>query len=132
LVIGAKKGLPNFNEFLLQSDVQVSRRLQVRKDRKFQQAYEIGISNYFALEAWNSYTQACPMPLTMMIVTNQVSLLLTNENNPPFYGPMSLAFTNIGTSFSTNLSANSWERGGFRQPLNHLEIFVPDSEFHFQ
>jgi len=132
LVIGAKKGLPNFNEFLLQSDVQVSRRLQARKDRTFQQAYEIGISNYFALEAWNSYTQACPMPLTMMIVTNQASLILTNENNPPFSGPMSLAFTNIGTSFTTNFLANTWNGREFRQPLNHLEIFVPDSEFHFQ
>ena len=132
LVIGAKKGLPSFNEFLLQSDVQVSRRLQVRKDRKFQQAYEIGISNYFALEAWNSYTQACPMPLTMMIVTNQASLLLTNENNPPFNGPMSLAFTNIGTSFSTNFPAyTSWQAREFKVPLERLEVFVPDSEFHF-
>ncbi|PYK60496.1 MAG: hypothetical protein DME21_11475, partial [Verrucomicrobia bacterium] len=133
LVIGAKKGLPNFNEFLLQSDVQVSRRLQARKDRTFQQAYEIGISNYFALEAWNSYTQACPMPLTIMIVTNQASLILTNENNPPFSGPMSLAFTNIGTSFSTNYPAyTSWQAKEFKVPLDHLDLFVPDSEFHFQ
>ncbi|PYL00803.1 MAG: hypothetical protein DME19_03875 [Verrucomicrobia bacterium] len=139
LVIGAKKGLPNFNEFLLESTVQVTRRMQAFKQTRdfnspvtFQQAYEIGISNYFALEAWNSYTQACPVALSMMIVTNRASLVLTNENNPPYNGPLRPAFTNIVTNVTATIPAFTWNGRDFRVPLERVEVFVPDSEFHFQ
>ena len=138
LVIGAKKGLPNFNEFLLESSVEVTRRLQGVKDRAgstnvtFQQTYEIGISNYCALEAWNSYTQACPFPVDM-ILTNRISLTLSNEASLPYVvSPARLKTTNVVTSVTATLPAGTWDGNQFQVPLKHLEIFVPDQEFHFQ
>jgi len=60
-VIGAKKGFPNFNEFAMQSIVDVTRKLQIRKaavggrPTATNQMFLVGISNVFAAEAWNSY-----------------------------------------------------------------------------
>jgi hypothetical protein len=139
-VIGAKKGLPNFNECLMESSVQVTRRMQVFKSFSgattnfgFQQAYEIGVSNRVALEAWNSYTQACPFPLTMFL-TNRTSLVLSNESLPPLNNVSArLAATNVTRSLANGMpiAANSWKGRDFQVPLDRVEIFVPDSEFHF-
>jgi len=134
-VIGVRKGLPNFNEFLLESSVQVTRRMQAFKDSGnnvlFQQAYEIGVSNLMALEAWNSYTQACPFAMDM-ILTNRVSLVLSNENPFTVLAPTnlnSIAITNVAI---TNYLANTWSGNQFQIPLKHVEFFVPDREFHFR
>ncbi|MHC1762808.1 MAG: hypothetical protein AB9869_00670 [Verrucomicrobiia bacterium] len=61
LVIGAKKGYPNFNKFVVQTMAEVSRRLEVWKDNPTgrpvgtNQMYVIGVSNRFGIEGWNSY-----------------------------------------------------------------------------
>ena len=63
LVIGAKKGYPNFNKLVVQTMAEISRRLEVRKatpqGRPVQtnQMYVIGISNRFGIEGWNSYSR---------------------------------------------------------------------------
>ena len=86
LVIGAKKGFPNFNEFVVQTSVQVSRNLQIRKkDTNYppvivatNQMLQLGISNVFGLELWNSYR----LPYTnqlLLLTTNRLSMVLTNE-----------------------------------------------------
>ncbi|MSU61191.1 MAG: hypothetical protein EXS31_02150 [Pedosphaera sp.] len=80
-IIGAKKGLPNFNEFSLETAVQVSRKVELRKigQRTFltNQMYVVGISNVFGIEAWNSYTQAFRRPVDI-VVTNRFSFALSN------------------------------------------------------
>lgn len=71
IIIGAKKGFPNFNEFSLETVVQVARKLEIRKlvGRSFQtnQAYLLSISNVIGVEAWNSYTQALSRPVEIHI-----------------------------------------------------------------
>ena len=69
-IVGAKKGLPNFNEYSVESLVQVSRRLEVNKQHvknilpsmssnwRTNQMYTLGITNVFGIEAWNSYLNA--------------------------------------------------------------------------
>ena len=68
LVIGAKKGFPNFNEFAMHTQVQVTRKLQFHRPgnsttvpvNEIDQMFVVGISNVFGVEAWNSY--ATPYP----------------------------------------------------------------------
>src|SRR5206468_4817223 len=73
-VIGAKKGFPSFNEFLLRTSVQVTRRLEARRDSaedpfgvRYRQSYQFAVTNNLGLEAWNSYTQTFARPLTLIL-----------------------------------------------------------------
>jgi hypothetical protein len=135
-VIGAKKGFPNFNELYLRSTVQVTRRLQGEKASltdtrppRIRQAYEMGISNFFGLEAWNSYTSAFPAQLELRL-TNRATVTLTFNNQPiPLLAtptPLALTF-----ALTTNILAGDWAPGQFRQPLSNLVISLPDSQFYF-
>lgn len=85
-VVGARKGWPNFNEFSLQTELLVTRRLQGVKDNsgavQYQQSYEIGISNSLGFEMWNSYTQAFPGLLTVHY-TNVCRMALRDNNLDP-------------------------------------------------
>lgn len=65
VVLGAKKGHPNFNELALNSRVEFSRKLSFRKDSTAStniiatnQMFILGLEQRWGLEAWNSYTQA--------------------------------------------------------------------------
>jgi hypothetical protein len=84
LVVGAKKGLPNFNEFAFQTIIQASRKLELRRPNitsppnETNQMFYIGISNVFGLEAWNSYSNRYPRPLQMQAYLT-LSFTLTNE-----------------------------------------------------
>jgi len=65
-VVGAKKGFPNFNEFVLLNDLMVSRKLEFHRNVaggpivRTNQTYSVGISNAFGIETWNSYRQRLP------------------------------------------------------------------------
>ncbi|HEX4646621.1 MAG TPA: hypothetical protein VH598_13540, partial [Verrucomicrobiae bacterium] len=107
-IIGAKKGLPNFNEFSTQVAAQITRKLEIVKPSigaprfswKTNQMYVIGISNSFGVEAWNSYSNVYARAVDI-IAANELSMVLTNE---------------FGLNYSSNLtfagqyyvSAASW------------------------
>lgn len=111
-IIGAKKGLPNFNQFSLLTGAQVIRKLEVTRDSLntkiahygTNQAYIIGITNQIGVTFWNSYTNAYPRPLTV-VVSGKMNMYLTNAYRPhqwqmlasvaPFY-------------FATNYTVPSW------------------------
>lgn len=90
LIIGARKGFPNFNEFAVQTVANFTRKLEVRKEAlngrptETNHMFVIGISNVMALEAWNSYNNPFP-PVsnpprkTSLIFTNILTTLLTND-----------------------------------------------------
>jgi hypothetical protein len=130
-VVGAKKGFPNFNEFLVQTSVQVTRRMEVVRNRRedrpvFHQSYELGITNYLAMEAWNSYTQAFPRAL-QMIVTNSTWLSLSNANP----GAIWLTNKSILTANSLTLPPDNWVGQEFRVPMSNSVVVVPNAEFSF-
>lgn len=84
LLIGAKKGLPNFNEFSMINIVQVSRKAEVVKRtqadlRPFQTnlVYLLSISNQFGIELWNAYSNAYPRPLQIELA-GDIRLILSN------------------------------------------------------
>ncbi len=86
VIIGARKGYPTFNEYSMQSVVELSRKISVAKDDAQGRPvstnfmYVLGVSNLYGVEAWNSYfTQRYPRRLEIR-VTNEVALVLTNAN----------------------------------------------------
>lgn len=114
LVIGAKKGLPNFNEYAMQTYVYVSRLLEFRRDvtdgpvRHTNQMYVAAVTNAFGLEAWNSYSNVYPRAVQMRvradmtaIVTNEFGNLLISNR------VVELAFTNMATQWSGWTNANA-------------------------
>ena len=141
-IVGAKKGLPNFNEYSVESIVQVSRRLEVNKGNeanispamsrnwRTNQMYTLGITNVFGIEGWNSYTNAYPRRLGMDVrqqyqiglwdysITNRSGValprLLTNLVSTPY-------------SKSTELRPNEWRGGEFRVPLNDVATTITNS-----
>ena len=132
LVVGAKKGLPNFNEFAFQTAVQVTRKLQLAKRSlndlapRTNQLYVLSISNFFGAECWNSYTQAVaafPRALEMRI-TNRCTITLSNRYTR-------LLYTNLVSSAVTNLAANTWKGGDFRVPLTNLVLLLTNSAYYF-
>jgi hypothetical protein len=85
MVIGAKKGFPNFNEIAMETYLQVQRNLYLRRPTTTSrpnltnEVYFLGISNVVAVEAWNSYQTAFPRDLLIAVeVDYDVSLLSTN------------------------------------------------------
>ncbi len=86
LIVGAKKGLPNFNEFSMQTHISAARLLEFRRPslgaevNETNQMYVIGISNVFGMEAWNSYSNAFPRAMELIAVADMTAVL-TNEMN---------------------------------------------------
>ncbi|HYV29352.1 MAG TPA: hypothetical protein VFA77_17600, partial [Candidatus Eisenbacteria bacterium] len=121
MVIGAKKGLPNFNEVSLATAVQVIRRLELwRQSPTFgtrpsetNHMYQLSISNLFGVEAWNSYSTnthpggTYPRPLDMMIIVT-TTISLTNQDGLNLTLPAVL---------SVNSNITSWPVGEFKVPL---------------
>jgi hypothetical protein len=140
LVIGAKKGFPNFNEFAMQTLVQVTRKLQFTRQNgpnspisQTNQMFLVGISNVFGVEAWNSYVTNFPRPLRLYVWPD-ISVVMTNEDgvllNPTtrFQPPVSF----------TSISANAWpgydralEAYSFQIPLSTNLVFLTNSAYQY-
>ncbi len=117
-VIGAKKGLPNFNEFALLNVAQVTRKAEVRKraatDATPSQTnllYLLTVTNQFGLEAWNSYSNAYPRPVEMRVL-GRFSVMITNYAN----GAGSVLRA-LEVPYATNQALNTWPGGAFQVPI---------------
>jgi len=108
VIIGVKKGYPNFNEFGVQTRFSVTRRLEFVKTNatnfsataivQTNESLIIGLTNVYGFEAWNSYSSAYPRPL-QLVATNIARLVLNNE-----FGPI---YTNVTTN-SLSQSYSNW------------------------
>ena len=148
LIIGAKKGLPNFNEFSVQSVVLLSRKLQVTKNSageliKTNQMYFIGISNMCGVEAWNSYTATnttYPRGLRMSVsvdlttvLSNQTSVVVSNR---AFHARSYPPLIAVGWPTPTPMDAinhrylaSAPDRTGFFMPLRTNTLFIPNCQY---
>ena len=141
LVIGAKKGFPNFNEFVLQTQIQVTRKLQFHRPgvsttepvNEIDQMFVVGITNTLGIEAWNSYATNFPRGLTM-VVWPDIGLYLTNRESGKWLNePPLLSRYRQGTpAVKTNFPANSWPgyasespKASFQIPLVSNVVFLP-------
>lgn len=142
LVIGAKKGLPNFNEIAMETAIQIQRNIQLRRPNRnslpneTNEFYFLGITNVFAVEAWNSYQAAYPRPLSIAVeVDYDMALFGTNANGsspisfqqwPPLSGPGTRP---VAATFAANLNLNAdvWTGRQFQVPLMTNYLFLSNS-----
>jgi len=106
LVIGARKGIPNFNEFASQNIADFTRKLSLNrpgvglKPDRTNQMFILGISNVFAMEAWNPYTNPYPRKVNLFF-QNQVDATVM-LNGAPFQKHQFTARTNQVFTFDGN------------------------------
>ena len=143
LVIGAKKGFPNFNEFAMHSQVQVARKLQFHRPgtsttmpvNEIDQMFVVGISNVFGVEAWNSYSTPFPRDL-QIVVQPDLSVLVTNLETGKWLNPLFSSYRPL--AIVTNIAANTWTGYSpafsfysFQIPLFTNYVFLTNSAYGF-
>jgi hypothetical protein len=111
LIVGAKKGFPNFNEFAMQTQLFISRLLEFRRTSstgpvtQTNQMYVVGITNTFAVEAWNSYVTNYSQDL-QLVTSVSMTATLTNELG----GTANILVNNrISRGTNYNIGANTWK-----------------------
>ncbi|MFO1477792.1 MAG: hypothetical protein U1F98_14240 [Verrucomicrobiota bacterium] len=115
-VIGAKKDYPSFNQFALQNDIVVTRKLGFHRYTPntvyppyfgTNQSYLLAITNAFGVQCWNSYSNTFPRPL-QLVVSADVTLMLTNGLGL-IVGPDGNALSNTYSLHTvTNIPADCW------------------------
>ena len=138
LIIGAKKGFPNFNEFSMAIVSQFTRNVQIVKTASkspsqwnYYAQYVVGISNVFGVELWNSYTSTYPRDVSIYVM-NELTMTFTND-----WGFALVTNVEIGTNIL--IPANVWPgspvnlapntKAGLIVPLLTNFVFVPDSVY---
>ena len=136
LIIGAKKGLPNFNEFAMQSGFQLMRKLQVTRSStnapastyQINQMFGLGVTNQFGVECWNSYSSNYTRPMNIY-VTNYLTVTLTNDEGFSTMADMILSGSiQIPVWSAWNFGSPS---ASFQIPLNTNVAAVPFSIYRF-
>ncbi|HTD66765.1 MAG TPA: hypothetical protein VK846_09590 [Candidatus Limnocylindria bacterium] len=124
LVVGAKKGYPNFNEFTMMSEFITSRKIELQRPatnappNMTNQMYTLGISNYMGVELWNSYRRPFPRDLSIT-VSNFTTASLTNGQGVPPYEAI------LTTASTTNIAATKWPGRGNLTDYSKLSFIVP-------
>jgi hypothetical protein len=133
LVVGAKKGFPNFNEFTMWSEFLVERKLQLTRlatnlpPNSTNLMYALSISNNFGVELWNSYQAIYPRPVTITI-SNFTYGLLTNQ--------FGLSYSNISSSaIASNVLVGEWpgrdNKFSFKVPKVLTNTFLSNAIYNF-
>jgi len=123
-IIGAKKGLPGFNQLSLVTLAPVTRKLEVNRTSSnwpsiyhTNQMYIMAITNNLGISFWNSYTSNYPRPLTIH-VSDELDTALTN----------SVSIWASRTNFLLNFTVNSWPgsqwNGAFPNAVPSTNSFV--------
>lgn len=136
LIVGAKKGLPNFNEFSTESVFQITRKVELVKSTagggdkitQTNQMFNIGISNVFGAEFWNSYGTNFSRQVDIY-VTNVVTVALTNDYGYNYLTNL-IAGGYIGIPGGGITAWPQWKGGAtdasFLVPLRSNHIVIPD------
>jgi hypothetical protein len=149
-VIGAKKGLPNFNQISLESFSALSRKLQIVKpslgaNRSMWHTnvqYVLAFSNVIEVEAWNSYVSNYPRAVditgsdsinttftnefgTIASISGSISNLIARSltPSPPFQTTPLFEASNSWAGVGANLTSNL--AASFRFPMLTTNILLP-------
>src|SRR5205085_4163731 len=136
-VIGAKKGFPNFNEFAIGNQVEITRKLEVHKPTptartdQTNQMFIIGVSNVFGIEGWNPYKQLAAFPRRLEVFCDNVmSTVLTNDSGAVWTNMVAANNqTNPMLSRIFNPAINPWAADQIRVPLIIGQFALPDSVY---
>jgi len=119
-IIGAKKGLPNFNQLTLLTAAQVTRELELTRTSldpatatyTTNQIYFIGLSNQLTATFWNSYSNNYPRRL-VVYANARVTTVMTNE-----HGGRWPSTVNFVTNYIYNPGINApWTGSKWPSPL---------------
>lgn len=116
LVVGAKKGFPNFNEFAMQSYIYVSRLLEFRRKNndpngpvaETNQMYVVSMTNAFGLEAWNSYFTNYPRDLRLIASVSMIETLTNLDDGLLFHLNEITRATNMFISAAAPTAWRGW------------------------
>jgi hypothetical protein len=133
-IIGAKKGLPNFNEFSMQDVVKIARKLQVIRPNTnsppnaTNQLYVVSVTNSMGVEFWNSYTNS---------YSNQVQVVVNDNLTMQMALPNGTVLLADGVSltrsmlFNSQINLNGWPSNAFLVPFATNFMFLADSAYSF-
>lgn len=137
LVVGARKGLPNFNEHAMETVFTLTRKVQLVKSAPGGQEKINQTNQFFTLDAfiasgtefWNSYASNYTRPVDI-IVNNRMSMLLTNDLGVQI--PKTVVTTGSMHIPLPGISAwYGWQEGVYRTnflvPLRTNVVFMPVS-----
>ncbi|HEX4343655.1 MAG TPA: hypothetical protein VH255_09700, partial [Verrucomicrobiae bacterium] len=147
-IIGAKKGLPNFNKVSMETSVQMTRKLQVTRTQTtgvsrtggplFQygtnQMYIMSISNFVGVGCWNSYNTPYPKtgiaPVQIALLDN-LAMQLTN-NQVGFSGiSFNTTYFNNPNPFIISGWPASSDPNSFLAPLNTNAVLLANSVYNY-
>ena len=145
VVVGAKKGWPNFNEFAMQTTITTTRKLEFSRTNlnsavnHTNQMYLLGISNVFGVEGWNSYASNCPRPLQMLVAVDQIgsvsnesgTITIGPDNNPIAYKFQAAVNTNIAAANWQGWSGSSGPDASFQVPIFTNYWFLTNCQYQF-
>jgi hypothetical protein len=143
LIIGAKKGFPNFNQFSMQSAFGVGRKLQVTRTStneatapvssyKINQMFFLTLTNQLGVECWNSYSNNYSRSV-FISANDYLSLTLTNDEgfSDNFGGTYALGGgTNLNVWPGFNVQSQ-YPNPSFQIPLNVNIASIPGQVYHF-
>jgi hypothetical protein len=135
-IIGAKRGLPNFNEFALKNVAQMTRKLEVRKpsetspagDWMTNQMYLLSVSNQFGIELWNSYNTEFKRQVRARVNGEFMQRLVAPGTNVGQAGFILLAPPPV--RYQTNGVITTWTSNRFILPVYTNVLFLPESVWH--
>ncbi|MCU0771749.1 MAG: hypothetical protein MUE94_08290 [Verrucomicrobia bacterium] len=96
-IIGAKQGLPNFNELAVDNLFEVTRKLEIRKPtlasqpNETNQMYLFSVNSAVGVEAWNSYRTNFPGTVDVY-ATNEIDVYIIASNSPSALPPVVQAY----------------------------------------
>lgn len=133
LIVGARKGLPNFNEFSMESTFVLTRKLQVRKNAtgnltQTNQFFTMALTMPSGVEFWNSYASNFNRKVTIY-ATNRATMVLTNDlgvvTNANYITGGIITDPKLGTSYWPSYRENDTKRESFVVPLRTNVPFLP-------
>jgi len=115
LIIGAKKGFPNFNEFAMQTYVYLTRLSEFRRANingpvtTTNLMYALTLTNTFGLEAWNSYSNAYPRNLQLVAAADMTPVITgLFDNGTATPTALTILSNRVTRGVTTNIAAGAW------------------------
>jgi hypothetical protein len=130
VIIAARQGFPNFNEYVSQTSFEITRKMEIQKQSTNQPPIFtrtntmllVGITNNFSIEGWNSLTSTYPRNLRVY-TSNSVSATLTATNGLTLWPALNVPASPVTFSlplFLNNMLANTPTAGGWTMATNTM------------
>jgi hypothetical protein len=133
ILFGARKGIPSFNEFTMNTVTHLSRKLQVEKDRSGRniatnQMFIMSVSNFFIVEAINAWSNF-PNPRLAYPRALEMSVGVVSTCQITNRGGEARTLT-LSTGYAAAYPALSWTGGTYRLSSALTNTTLPTSIYY--